>query len=228
MCRWPPTSDPATDLITSLDHQPVLVVLRPVTPLAAAPTITQLASLGVRHIEIAWQSGPSWIRECRELISSFPGISLGAASVHGPEGLEAAREAGLRYAVSPVFDPELWRAAGRDLVLVPGVMTPTEIWRARTLGCRLVKLFPAAALGPHYWRRLIAPLGAPLPFCIAAGGLGVDDVLPWRAAGVDAVALGASLGHGAGASPALQQLLAAIKQDMRHPKQADDRCGCLP
>jgi len=96
--------------------------------------------------------------------------------------------------VSPVFAPELCHAAGRDLVLVPGVMTPTEIWRARALGCRLVKLFPAAMLGPHYWRRLSAPLGAPLPFCIAAGGLGVADVLPWRAAGVDAVALGASLG----------------------------------
>ncbi len=58
-----------------------------------------------RHIEIAWQSGTSWIRECRELISSFPMDALGAASVHGPEGLQAAREAGLRDASSPLFDP---------------------------------------------------------------------------------------------------------------------------
>ena len=57
-----------------------------------------------RHIEIAWQSGTSWIRECRELISSFPMDALGAASVHGPEGLQAAREAGLRDASSPLFD----------------------------------------------------------------------------------------------------------------------------
>jgi 2-keto-3-deoxy-6-phosphogluconate aldolase len=68
--------------------------------------------------------------------------ALGAASVHGPEGLQAAREAGLRDASSPVFDPELWRA--------------------RALGCRLVKLFPAAPLGPHYWRGLDGPPG-PLP-----------------------------------------------------------------
>jgi 2-dehydro-3-deoxyphosphogluconate aldolase/(4S)-4-hydroxy-2-oxoglutarate aldolase len=209
MCRWPPTSDPATDLITSLDHQPVLVVLRPVTPLAAAPTITQLASLGVRHIEIAWQSGPSWIQDCRDLISSFPDLRLGAASVHNQAGLEAAREAGFRYAVSPVFDPDLWRAAGPDLVLVPGVMTPTEVWRARSLGCRLVKLFPAASLGAQYWRRLLAPLGAPLPFCIAAGGLGLADVMPWRAAGVDAVALGSRLGEGE--ASIWRQLLAELK-----------------
>jgi hypothetical protein len=101
---------------------------------------------------------------------------LEAASVHGPEGLQAAREAGLRDASSSLFDPELWRA--------------------RALGCRLVKLFPAAPLGPHYWRQLLAPLGDPLPFCIAAGGLAAADVLPWRAAGVNAVALGSRLGMG--------------------------------
>jgi len=99
-------------------------------------------ALGIRrHIEIAWQSGPSWIRECRELISSFPMDALGADSVHGPEGLQAAREAGLRDASSSVFDP--------------------EHWRARALGCRLVKLFPAAPLGPHYWRQCWPPWEIP-------------------------------------------------------------------
>jgi 2-dehydro-3-deoxyphosphogluconate aldolase/(4S)-4-hydroxy-2-oxoglutarate aldolase len=208
MCRWPPTSDPAADLIASLNHQPVLVVLRPETPLAAATTITHLASLGLRHIEIAWQTGPCWIQECRDLIRRFPDLRLGAASVHSHEGLISARDAGFRYAVSPVFDPQLCSAAGPDLVLVPGVMTPTEVWRARSLGCRLVKLFPAASLGPEYWRRLLAPLGAPLPFCIAAGGLGPADVLPWRAAGVDAVAMGSRLGEKD--ASILQQLLAEL------------------
>jgi 2-dehydro-3-deoxyphosphogluconate aldolase/(4S)-4-hydroxy-2-oxoglutarate aldolase len=59
-------------------------------------------------------------------------------------------------------------------------------------GAAAVKLFPASALGPGYWRSLAGPLG-PLPFCIAAGGLRADDVPAWLAAGVDAVALGNSL-----------------------------------
>jgi hypothetical protein len=68
--------------------------------------VARVVALSIRpHIEIAWQSGTSWIRECRELISSFPMDALGAASVHGPEGLQAAREAGLRDASSPLFDP---------------------------------------------------------------------------------------------------------------------------
>jgi 2-dehydro-3-deoxyphosphogluconate aldolase/(4S)-4-hydroxy-2-oxoglutarate aldolase len=186
----------------------VLVVLRPETPLAAAATISSLAALGLRHIEIAWQRQASWVDDCRQLISSFPDLRLGAASVHSREGLEATREAGFRYAVSPVFDPDLCRAAAPDLVLVPGVMTPTEVWRARSLGCRLVKLFPAELVGPRYWRQLLNPLGAPMPFCIAAGGLRPADVLPWLAAGVDAVALGSRLGDG----HALGELLTELKQ----------------
>lgn len=202
MSRWLPTSDPSQELIASLDHQPLLVVLRPVSPLAAAASLASYAALGLRHLEIAWQRGDAWVRDCRELIAAFPSLRLGAASVSSAEGLEAARQAGFRYVVSPVLDPELCRQAGPDLVLVPGVMTPTEVWQARALGCRLVKLFPAVSVGPAYWRRLAAPLGEPLPFCIAAGGLAVEDVIPWLEAGVDAVALGSGLAASAAGTAA--------------------------
>ena len=56
-------------------------------------------------------------------------------------------------------------------------------------GCGLVKLFPAVQLGVGYTQSLQGPLG-PLPKVIAAGGLGVDDLEPWLAAGHAAVALG--------------------------------------
>jgi 2-dehydro-3-deoxyphosphogluconate aldolase/(4S)-4-hydroxy-2-oxoglutarate aldolase len=133
------------------------------------------------------------LQESAALLEAFPSLLLGAASLHSLEGLEAARQAGFSYGVSPILDQELCHRAGEDLVLVPGVMTPTEVHHARGMGCRLVKLFPAASLGPGYWRRLAAPLGEPLPFCIAAGGLGPQDVPQWLAAGVDAVALGSAL-----------------------------------
>jgi len=100
----------------------------------------------------------------------------------------------LSYGVSPILDAAMVRLAAQlQFTLVPGVFSPTEVDRARRWGCPIVKLFPAASLGPGYWRRLREPLGEPLPFCIAAGGLQIDDVLAWLAAGVDAVAIGSSL-----------------------------------
>ena len=241
MCRWRPTSDRADALIASLRHQPLLVVLRPPSPAAAAARIASLACLGVLHIEIAWQPGEAWVGECRELIAAFGQLWLGAASLHSAAAVAAARQAGFSYGVSPILDAQLCRQAGDDLLLVPGVMTPTEVNQARSWGCRLVKLFPAAPLGPLYWRRLTAPLGEPLPFCIAAGGLGPQDVPLWLGAGVDAVALGSSRGlppspmaaagspskavldkavQGSG-DPALATLAALVDQ----LRQAADRAG---
>jgi 2-dehydro-3-deoxyphosphogluconate aldolase/(4S)-4-hydroxy-2-oxoglutarate aldolase len=149
------------------------------------------------------------------LVARFPELELGAASVCEPEGVAAAAAAGCRYAVSPVLEASLLSAAAaRDLVLVPGVMSASEVHAARRLGCRLVKLFPAVSVGIDHWRRLREPLGPPLPFCIAAGGLAPADVGPWLAAGVDAVALGSALGDLEEAWP---QLAAAMPGSLAPP-----------
>ena len=193
MSRWRLTSDPNA-LIASLRRQPLLLVLRPECPLHASPLLASLQDLGFVHVELAWRSGPRWVEQCRQLKDQFPRLQLGAASLCTTTALQSAAAAGLSYGVSPILDPAMIRLAAQlQFTLVPGVYSPTEVDRARQWGSAIVKLFPACSLGPGYWRRLREPLGEPLPFCIAAGGLQIDDVRPWLAAGVDAVALGSSL-----------------------------------
>ena len=216
MFRSPATSDPSGDLIASLGLQPLLVVLRPTEPRLAAPSLERLQQSGLRHVEIAWNASEAWSDQMAELRLRFPYLSIGAAGVVGPAAVVAAMQAGCRYAVSPVLEPEsLLEAERGGMVLVPGVMTPSEVHQARRLGCRLVKLFPAVAVGREYWRRLREPLGDPMPFCIAAGGLTPSDVGPWLGAGIDAVALGSSLAGSSGRMPPVgpdpfQQLLSCL------------------
>ncbi|MCP9860144.1 bifunctional 4-hydroxy-2-oxoglutarate aldolase/2-dehydro-3-deoxy-phosphogluconate aldolase [Cyanobium sp. Cruz-8D1] len=189
-----------------MHHQPLLVVLRHRQPSLLVPQLEQLFDLGLRHVEIAWGPGADWIAQCRQLIAACPDLRLGASSICSAAALEAVLEAGFAYGVSPILDSALLESsAAAGFVLVPGVMTPTEVNRARALGCAIVKLFPASAVGMGYWQRLRDPLGAPLPFCIAAGGLRPSDVRPWLEAGVDAVALGASF-----AAEPVRQLLAEL------------------
>jgi len=179
-----------------LHRQPLLVVLRAFDPLELLPALERLEALGLRHVEVAWSGHPHWVPAVQQLRQHCAGLALGAASVVDCAGLEAAAAAGLAYAVSPVLEHTLVeRARQLKLAFVPGVMSPTEVHRARLWGCPLVKLFPAAPLGRSYWQRLAGPLagGQGLPHCIAAGGLGPDDVEAWLAAGVDAVALGGAL-----------------------------------
>lgn len=199
-----------SSLLDSLHHQPLLVVLRAEQPLQLEAQLASLAGMGVRHIEIAWQPHPAWVDQCRLLRQAYPRLHLGAASLCSVQGVRDAARAGLGYGVSPVLDPDLWQEASqRGLALVPGVFSPSEVQRARTLGCPAVKLFPAVSLGAGYWGQLRGPLGG-LPFCIAAGGLGPADVLPWLEAGVDAVALGGRLEQ-----PGALEALAALVGELR-------------
>lgn len=185
-------------------------MLRPRDHGEAQLQLEAVQAAGLRHVELAVNPSEAWVAMVRQLIGVFPQLQLGAASVRRQGDLEAAVAAGLGYAVSPIGDRELFRRATTlGITLVPGVFTPTELAQAIGWGARLVKLFPARALGPEYWRSLSGPLG-PLPFCIAAGGLGVDDVLPWLRAGVDAVALGSTLFAECQPAPALRPGLASL------------------
>ena len=188
--RWLPTSE-SEELIASLKRQPLLLVFRPKDPLQLAPLLERLQALGLLHVEIACLPTGDWSRQCRELRRAFPNLRLGGASIVNQESLQAVLEAGLAYGVSPILKRRLQtEATAAGFLLVPGAMTPTEVWKASRWGPGLVKLFPAAPLGPAYWSRLRDPLGGALPFCIAAGGLGLGDVCPWLNSGVDAVAVG--------------------------------------
>ena len=208
--------------MASLQRQPLLLVIRPEPDdLSSSGSgsglleqVQQLYAAGLRHLEVAWLDQPGWMAFMQRLQQHCPGLNLGAASVTSPKALTALSQLDLRYAMAPCWCPELV-AQARDfgVLLVPGVFSPTEVHQASRLGCHVVKLFPAANLGPGYWGRLHAPLG-PLPFVIAAGGLEVSDIPVWLEAGHGAVALGRRV---VGSPPAFEALLDWLRQSTTQP-----------
>ncbi len=199
-------------LVASLQHQPLLLVIRPEPDdLVASGSgsglleqVQQLHAAGLRHLEVAWLDQPGWMGFMRRVQDHCPDLHLGAASVTVAKALNDLSRLDLSYAMAPCWCPELVeQARGLGVLLVPGVFSPTEVHQAMQFGCRVVKLFPAVNLGPGYWGRLQAPLG-PLPFVIAAGGLEVGDLPVWLEAGHGAVALGRRV---VGSPAAFQALL---------------------
>jgi 2-dehydro-3-deoxyphosphogluconate aldolase/(4S)-4-hydroxy-2-oxoglutarate aldolase len=191
-------SEEGLGLIRSLRIQPLLVVLRPeLTDLDLAFPLTRLCrqldllvEAGVQHVEIAWSEHPRWCDLVLAAKARHSRLSFGAASITQNSALQQVAELGFSYAMSPLLNSELQqRARQLGCLLVPGVMTPSEIRRASDLGCRLVKLFPASVLGPDFYHQIAAPMGH-LPFIIAAGGLRAGDLHAWLQAGYDAIALG--------------------------------------
>jgi 2-dehydro-3-deoxyphosphogluconate aldolase / (4S)-4-hydroxy-2-oxoglutarate aldolase len=62
--------------------------------------------------------------------------------------VNAAAEAGARFIVTPGFEPAVVRAClYRELPVIPGVATASEVQAALNAGLRTVKFFPAAHLG---------------------------------------------------------------------------------
>ena len=217
MSVLPNTSETDEGLIRSLRIQPLLVVLRPesrdleqvFSSTRLCRQLDQLVEAGVKHVEIAWIEHPRWRDLVMAARSRHLHLSLGAASITQLSALQQVTELGFSYAMSPLLDRELQqRAKQLDFLLVPGVMTPSEIRHACDLGCRLVKLFPASVLGHSFYRQIAAPMGN-LPFMIAAGGLRAGDLYSWLEAGYDAIALGRTVFENDGFDPSLAAWIGA-------------------
>ena len=81
---------------------------------------------------------------CKEL----PEILPVAGTVLSPAQVDCAIDSGAELAVAPGLQREtLLRAQQQGLPFAPGVLTPTEVETAITLGCRTLKYFPAATAG---------------------------------------------------------------------------------
>lgn len=50
-------------------------------------------------------------------------------------------------------------AKKRDVLTIPGVMTPSEIYKMTEYGADIIKVFPAAVVGPSFFKEVKAPLG---------------------------------------------------------------------
>ncbi len=83
-----------------------------------------------------------------KMSQAYPEMLIGAGTVLTVMQAEAAVAAGAKFILSPGFDAEIvdWCLAHKVLV-IPGVMTPTDIGLAVKKGLKLLKFFPAAAAG---------------------------------------------------------------------------------
>lgn len=121
------------------------------------------------------------------------GRLLGMGTIRNRTEAERAVDAGAMFLVTPNLDIAVIEfARSRSIPIVAGALTPTEIYAARTAGADLIKVFPCGSLGgPRYILELRGPFDT-IPLA-AVGGVALDNVGDYFAAGADAVGIGASL-----------------------------------
>ncbi|MBW8730794.1 MAG: bifunctional 4-hydroxy-2-oxoglutarate aldolase/2-dehydro-3-deoxy-phosphogluconate aldolase [Terrabacter sp.] len=143
-----------------------MIAFEPILPVVVIDDADAAESLGralvaggIRQAEITLRT-PAALEALRRM-GAVPGLRVGAGTVLDADQAEAAIDAGASFIVSPgLADAVIAVCARRGVPAVPGVVTATEVMRARALGLRTLKFFPAEASGG---RAAVAALSTVFP-----------------------------------------------------------------
>jgi 2-dehydro-3-deoxyphosphogluconate aldolase/(4S)-4-hydroxy-2-oxoglutarate aldolase len=126
------------------------------------------------------------------LRTEFPNLNVGAGTVCNIEDYKKAVRAGSQFIVTPIINEEVIKAAVTDTIpIFPGAYSPTEIYKAWTLGASAVKIFPATQLGATFVKDVLAPLSTIK--LLPTGGVSKENIKSFFEAGVCGVGMGSSL-----------------------------------
>ena len=147
---------------------------------------------GIPIVEVT-MTVPGAINLISELVRTQPNLIVGAGTVFDAETARHCVNAGVKFLTSTGLDLDIVEVALKEEVLIfPGVLTPTEVHAAQKAGCGVVKVFPCSQVGgPSYIRALKAPF--PNIHMIASGGVTQSNAADFILAGAIALGVGGDL-----------------------------------
>lgn len=120
-------------------------------------------------------------------------VLVGAGTVTDGETAKRAVDAGAEFIVTPCLVPEVIDAALRaDVAVLPGALTPTEVYDAFRKGGAMVKVFPAQNVGGAAYLRALRGPFPEIPL-VPTGGVTLDNVREMFEAGAAAVGVGSEM-----------------------------------
>jgi 2-dehydro-3-deoxyphosphogluconate aldolase/(4S)-4-hydroxy-2-oxoglutarate aldolase len=170
----------------------LIVVVRAADAADYDRVLDTLIGAGIRSVELTLTT-PGTIDRLPKLLAQFGDVAdIGVGTVTDEQQLAAAVDAGAHYLVTPISDPGLVDAANRaGMPIMPGGLTPTELFAAWRAGAAAVKIFPASQVGPGYLKDLAGPF--PGIAAVPSGGVDLDSAAAWLRAGAAAVSVGGPL-----------------------------------
>lgn len=141
----------------------------------AVPLAQSLIEGGIHIIEVTLRS--SCALEAIELIAkNVPKMRVGAGTILNPAQLEQAQNRGAEFLISPGLTIKLLEyAKKKDMPLIPGVSSSSEVMQALELGYNALKFFPAEYCGGV---KLLNAFNGPfkgVKFC-PTGGISADNM----------------------------------------------------
>ena len=141
----------------------------------ALPLADTLMSCGFKVLEITLRT-PCALEAIKTIATQRPDIVVGAGTIKNQQQLELALNAGASFIVSPGLDINMVKTAKiREVPIVPGIMTATELMLAENEGLPVVKLFPATLAGGTDFLDAMRPVFPEMKF-FPTGGISEETV----------------------------------------------------
>ncbi|GHP30760.1 bifunctional 4-hydroxy-2-oxoglutarate aldolase/2-dehydro-3-deoxy-phosphogluconate aldolase [Helicobacter pylori] len=162
-------------IIEVLQISPIVPVVVVENIKDAVPLAQSLVEGGIHIIEVTLRS--SCALEAIELIAkNVPKMRVGAGTILNPTQLEQAQNRGAEFLISPGLTIKLLEyAKKKDMPLIPGVSSSSEVMQALELGYNALKFFPAEYCGGV---KLLNAFNGPFKgvrFC-PTGGISADNM----------------------------------------------------
>ena len=184
-------------VLSRITESGLVAIVRADSSASAGHIVEACALGGAIAIEITF-TVPGAADVIEELAKRYSAnqIALGAGTVLDPETARIAILAGAQFIVSPSLSMDTARLCNRyQIPYLPGAGTIREIVEAMEAGADIIKIFPGETLGPAFVRAARAPL--PQASLMPTGGVSIENVAEWIAAGSVALGVGGNLTAGA-------------------------------
>lgn len=196
-----------------LDYK-VIAIVRGVAPENVLSLAEAMYAGGIRLLEVTMNSQDP-LNVIREVSAKMGDkMIIGAGTVLDAATARQAADAGARFLLSPILEPEVIHAA-RELgvVSIPGAYTATEIYAAYKQGADMIKVFPATSAA--YIKDITAPL--PKMHLLPTGGITPENISDFRNAGAAGFGIGSALVNAKAAitPESLRQLTEKAQQFVR-------------
>lgn len=147
---------------------------------------------GIPIVEIT-MTVPGAIEVISELARNRPDLIVGAGTLFDTETAHRCLDAGAAFLTSPGLDLGIVELARKkNVVVLAGALTPTEVTTAWKAGADFVKVFPCSQVGGDMY---IKALKRPFPHVrlMAAGGVNQRTAANFILAGASAIGVGGEL-----------------------------------
>jgi len=181
------------EVIEKIREMRIIPVIRTESAEKAKLVVEALVKGGINILEIT-MTIPGAVELIAELDDKYKAATIiGAGTVLDQKTARRCVEAGAKFVVSPILNAEIISFCNKsEIAVMPGALTPSEIYAARENGADLVKVFPASAAGGASYLKALKAVFPNIEL-IPTGGVTLENAVDYLKAGAFAVGIGGEL-----------------------------------